>query len=219
MSRKAKSRENEANDTALYAQLFAPEPTKGQRRMIALLDAAIESYATLGIDETTFDSIAKAAGVSRPLVQHYFKTKRDVFLLVIRYIRAAFQAKAIEAIRRETEPDRQFEAYVRSTFEWMRERPKHALVWSLFYYYCGLDPEYRTLHTDLVRMGETRITALLEAGRKAGVFARVPEGAAKQIQAQITGALITLGSENHSAKAAKAFIESSIATCRKIAGC
>ncbi len=55
---------------SIYSNLFEFVPTRSQRRIIGLLEAAIRNYATIGIEKTTYDSIAKAAKVSRPLVQH-----------------------------------------------------------------------------------------------------------------------------------------------------
>ncbi|HWT92068.1 MAG TPA: TetR family transcriptional regulator [Solirubrobacteraceae bacterium] len=48
-------------------------------RRAALLAAATELFGTHGYDELSMAKIAKAAGVSKPLLYHYFPTKQKLF--------------------------------------------------------------------------------------------------------------------------------------------
>lgn len=198
------------------ADLFAPLPSKKQRRMLQMIEAAITSYATLGVDGTTYESVATLCGVTPPLVHNYFKSKKKLLEMAARYIRLNMQKMAIAAIAVETEPDRQLDAYVRSVFEWLERYPSHALVWYLFLYQCGFEKGFRKTNGEFVAQGRARLTALLAAGAERGQFH--PQDfvqAATAIQVHLTGALVTVESEG---LPVAPFRERSLAICRLLAG-
>src|SRR4051794_5779680 len=56
-----------------YTRL-APDDRRRQ-----LLDRAVELFAEHGYDELSMAAFAKAAGISKPLLYHYFPSKRDLF--------------------------------------------------------------------------------------------------------------------------------------------
>jgi AcrR family transcriptional regulator len=66
-------------------------------RRAQLIDLGVEMLATRRLDELSVELIAKAAGISRGLLFHYFPSKQDFHLEVAR-------AAAAEMLRR-TEPD------------------------------------------------------------------------------------------------------------------
>ena len=68
-----------------------------EKRRAQLIDLGVEMLATRRLDELSVELIAKAAGISRGLLFHYFPSKQDFHLEVAR-------AAAAEMIRR-TEPD------------------------------------------------------------------------------------------------------------------
>ena len=53
-------------------------PAASRRRQ--LLDVALETFARSGLEATTMDDIAHAAGVTKPLLYQHFKSKRALFL-------------------------------------------------------------------------------------------------------------------------------------------
>lgn len=53
-------------------------PAASRRRQ--LLEVALEAFATSGLDATTMEDIAGAAGVTKPLLYQHFKSKRALFL-------------------------------------------------------------------------------------------------------------------------------------------
>src|SRR3712207_7500450 len=59
--------------TPAYTRLQVDE----RRRQ--LLERATDLFATHGYDELSMAKIAKAAGISKPLLYHYFRSKRDLF--------------------------------------------------------------------------------------------------------------------------------------------
>jgi AcrR family transcriptional regulator len=68
-----------------------------QARRAQLIDLGVEMLATRRLDELSVELIAKAAGISRGLLFHYFPSKQD-------FHREVARAAAAEMLRR-TEPD------------------------------------------------------------------------------------------------------------------
>lgn len=64
-------------ETRAYRRLQVDE----RRRQ--LLEHAVELFATHGYDELSMAKIARASGVSKPLLYHYFPTKRQLFEAVL----------------------------------------------------------------------------------------------------------------------------------------
>lgn len=206
-----------AIDQSLLHELFDTLATKAQRTQMAILEAAIKNYSKVGVDETTYEKIAKTCKVSRPLIQHYFPDQHELFTLTMKYIRAKFQQISVEAIREEMSPDKQLEAYVRSNFSWAQRFRAHANVWLLFYHYCGVHPKFRELNTTFVRMGHERIQGLLELGIQRKVFAcKDPYMNAKLIQIIITGALVSICTDNSPIPVPK-FQEEIVKLCLELA--
>ena len=64
-----------------------------------MLDAAVVGFARHGYQAASMDEIAEAAGVSKPLVYLYLKSKEDLFAACLRRERAAL----VEAVRGGTQ--------------------------------------------------------------------------------------------------------------------
>lgn len=54
-------------------------------RRNALLNAALKEFAGKGFDEASTNVIAREAGISKPLMFHYVKNKKDFFLFLYDY--------------------------------------------------------------------------------------------------------------------------------------
>lgn len=181
---------------AVYSELFTLIPSRAQRRMIQIIEGAIKNYISLGVENTTYESIAKTCKISRPLIQHYFKDKDEVFEMAVKFIRVNYQQYTIQAFRGKNTPMEKLEAYVDSAIDWVKAFPAHQRVWNLFYYYCGVSSRMRDLNSSLVSIGHDRITALLQEGATEGIFATDNlTGRAKQIQVLITGSIVTATTE------------------------
>ncbi len=192
----------ETADKNIIFSLFDIVPTKAQERQLKIIEAAVEDFASVGIEKSTYESIARRSKVSRPLVHHYFPDKEVLIERAITYVRANFQSIAVKAIQGEEKSEHQLNAYIVSTFDWLKKYPAHVKVWLLFYYYCGIDAKYRKLNSDLVDMGHRRIKAILEIGhtQKRFIVKNATE-TAKLIQLLITGGLLAGCTENADLKA------------------
>jgi AcrR family transcriptional regulator len=58
-------------------------PQSADQRRVQVLDAAVEAFATAGLQGATTAGIAAAAGISQPYVMHLFGSKKGLFLAVL----------------------------------------------------------------------------------------------------------------------------------------
>src|SRR5258708_37127778 len=65
-----------------------PRMRKAARKK-QLLSHAKQLFTTLGYQDTTTDKIARAAGVSEPVLYRHFESKKALFLAVLQEIREA----------------------------------------------------------------------------------------------------------------------------------
>lgn len=188
----------------VWGQLFPAGPTKSQQTQIRIAEAAIRLYAKDGAQATIFENIAQAAKVSRALILRYFPTYSALMMFMAKYIRAQLQELAVQRLSAAEGPKAQLEAYIDSTFEWIEAYPHHVKVWLYFYYLSSLDKKTRDLNTELVDIGHKRIQRLIEDGQKAGVFPKSnASAAARALQTQLTGSLLSCMSENRREDLAK----------------
>jgi AcrR family transcriptional regulator len=136
-----------------------------------ILAQAKQLFVTLGYQNTTTEKIARAAGVSEPMLYRHFDSKKALFLEVLHQIRDATVTRWQAASADIADPLAKIHAIVDSYLGSTRE---HAL-------------EYRIMHRSLVETDDEEILALLRAfyldseailaqiiaeGQQAGVFRR-----------------------------------------------
>src|SRR5438128_4268466 len=153
------------------------EPTKNVPRMRKaerkrqLLAQAKHLFVTLGYQNTTTEKIARAAGVSEPVLYRHFESKKSLFLGVLREIREATLTRWHTDTAELTDPLAKLHAIVDMYLGTTRE---HAL-------------EFRIMHRTLIETDDEEIAAFLRAfyldsealladviraGQQTGVFRR-----------------------------------------------
>lgn len=196
----------------IYHRLGEP---KFRRKAFSILEAAITCYAKNGFDHVTLEMVAREAGVTRPLIKHYFKNADDVRDHAMKYIRLLFQKIAIDAMVAQPDPVSMLEAYVRSCFRWLDSSRTHSQVWLSFLHTCSHSRKERLLNTEAVNTGTDRITSLLREGQKQKLFTCAdPVAAARALQVMMTGGLISSVSED----APKNLADLTVEQCHTIAG-
>ncbi|MGZ3743584.1 MAG: TetR/AcrR family transcriptional regulator [Pseudobdellovibrionaceae bacterium] len=181
----------------IYRELFPPNLSKAEARKIKILEAAIKTYSDLGIEYVSYEDIAREAKTSRPLVQHHFPDKRELFLTCMRFIRAQYQELAVKYISQAKGPQEQLIFYIRSTLPWLRDYRPHVSAWLFYFYLCCGDKELRAQHRELTEMGFNRIVEILRQGSEAEIFSKKDHARkAKAIQQLITGVIMQYMTEN-----------------------
>lgn len=186
-------------ENVLFLEMF-PEltKTKTQNRALTILEAAIRLYREEGIENTTYERIAKVAKISRPLIFQYFSDYDDLFYKAMKFIRVQFQFFAVEAIKKApNNPKDRFIAYVESTSDWCEQFPNYASGLLLYLQKSSCVDRDRDFNTQFSEAGAERIATLIEEGVAAGQF-QVEDArtTAKQVQIMIAGCVVTQLTEN-----------------------
>lgn len=83
--------------------------TAGRRRQ-QLIDVALESFARNGLEATTMDDIASAAGVTKPLLYQHFRSKRALFLELLSAVARDIVEEIAKAVADAKTPRQEVEA-------------------------------------------------------------------------------------------------------------
>ena len=181
----------------LFSEVYLRAEPKSRRRALALVEAAISCFAKSGFENVSLEMIAREAGVSRTLLNHYFSDANEIREISIKYIRLCFQKIAVEALAKGSDPKEMLASYVDACFFWLKNFRKHALVWLSFLHRCANLKTFRALNTKAVDVGHQRIMTVLEMGQQAGIFTfKDCQQSAKTIQSLICGALVSIVSED-----------------------
>jgi AcrR family transcriptional regulator len=178
--------------------LFKTEATKSQAQQIKIVQAAIKSFAHNGIEKTSYTQLAKDCEISRTLIHHYFPTLDSLFLLAARYARQTLLECAVEGLRVHTTDERkQLDGYIKGCFRWVELFPDQAKFWMLYFYQSSLGGVAKAENTAMVRSGHERIQHMILSGKEKNYFKfKNPQQTAKAIQVMITGAIVTVLTED-----------------------
>src|SRR5712691_8011517 len=148
----------------------SPRMRKADRKR-QLVEQAKQLFVTLGYQETTTEKIARAAGVSEPVLYRHFESKKALFLEVLREIREATLTRWHTATALLSDPLAKLHAIIDMYLGTTRE---HAL-------------EFRIMHRTLIETNDEEIAAFLRSfyldsqnllaqvisdGQQTGVFRR-----------------------------------------------
>ena len=86
---------------------FESLPEEKKKR---ILDAAIEEFAVNGYDKASTNSIVKKADISKGILFHYFKSKKNLFLYIFDYCITNLTDKYYSV--KETDPKDIFERFI-----------------------------------------------------------------------------------------------------------
>jgi AcrR family transcriptional regulator len=174
-------------------ELFPRKLSKGDQKRLQILEAAVKMYAKVRIEDLPVEEVARLAKITRPLLQHYYPDKNELFRSAMKLVRAQFQELAIRHIQLAKTPRERIVRYIESTFEWYRENPIHVKSWILYFQACANDNDIKAEHSQMTTMGQERIIAMLKDGFDRGDL----NLKAKAIQRIITGALMEIVTEEN----------------------
>jgi AcrR family transcriptional regulator len=135
-----------------------------------IVDAMRASVAARGIAGSTFDRVAREAGVSRGLLHYYFGTKERLLVEVVRRESEVRAQSLDQAVAGAAGADELIDALVRSLEEILGEGTS-AMVTFYELLTLGLrTPEIATELAELARRTRIRLADALRAGSEAGTF-------------------------------------------------
>jgi AcrR family transcriptional regulator len=146
-----------------------PRALTGERAQ-RIVDAMRSSVALRGAAGSTFDHVAREAGVSRGLLHYYFGTKERLLVEVVRRDTELRLAALDEALADAHTADNFIDALVRSLEDLVEHDPGFVtLVFELFTA-ARRNDEIATEVAELYRRTREHVAALLEAKQAEGVL-------------------------------------------------
>ncbi|MGR3463697.1 TetR family transcriptional regulator C-terminal domain-containing protein [Limimaricola sp.] len=108
----------------------SPPRTRIQARNRAtILEAALEVFAAHGFRGATIDRIAQAAGLSKPNLLYYFRSKEALHLAILEDLMDLWLAP-LRGMDPEGEPREQILTYVRRKLEMSRDHPRESRLFA-----------------------------------------------------------------------------------------
>ncbi len=101
----------------MASRAYTRLPVDERRRL--LLERATELFATHGYDELTMAKIARGAGISKPLLYHYFRSKRALFEAVLQHAAEEHLARIESPLDPERPPVEQLAASLDAYLRWI----------------------------------------------------------------------------------------------------
>ena len=103
----------------MASRAYTRLPVDERRRL--LLERATELFATHGYDELTMAGIARGAGISKPLLYHYFRSKRALFEAVLQHAAEQHLARIGSPLDPERSPAEQLAASLDAYLRWIED--------------------------------------------------------------------------------------------------
>ncbi len=96
-------------------------PAAQRRRQ--LIEVAIESFAREGFHTTTMNTVAEAAGITKPVLYQHFESKHDLFLVLLRDISERLWDTVSQSALEQSSPRQQVEGGVAAVFSFFQSHP------------------------------------------------------------------------------------------------
>jgi TetR/AcrR family transcriptional regulator len=113
----------------------ADEPNTGPNTRIQrekreiILDAALEVFSTHGFRGATIDQIAEAAGMSKPNLLYYYRSKEEIHRTLLHRLLDTWLAPLRE-MNAEGDPLKELRGYIRRKIEMARDYPRESRLFA-----------------------------------------------------------------------------------------
>lgn len=141
--------------------------TENEQRAL-IISAAAGLFARFGLEKTTMEDIARAAGKGKSSLYYYFESKEKVFAEVIRTEIAGLRQTIRKAIDEEDDPYNKFTRFVGTRLHYLNEKADQ---------YTTIRDEYlkhyrfiQQLTDDYAHWEMSTIQEIIEYGRDRGMF-------------------------------------------------
>jgi TetR/AcrR family transcriptional regulator len=145
---------------------------RAQDRRAAVLDIACTVFSRGTYHGTTTAEIARAAGVSEPILYRHFPSKRDLYLACIAETWRRMRVRWEAALAAEPDPAEWIAAMGRSFLEWEEQRALISNLWLQSLAEASDDPKIRVhVRADLRRV-HAFVADVVRRSQEAGGIAR-----------------------------------------------
>jgi TetR/AcrR family transcriptional regulator len=148
------------------AQNLSRKTRTGEANAERILDAALEAFAAYGFRGASIDQIAKGAGLSKPNLLYYFRTKEGLYSAVL----ARTLEMWLEPLREldsRSDPRVALSAYITRKLDYSRSHPTASRLFAMEMLQGAphLDPALKTTLGDLVEAKSRTIEGWIRDGR------------------------------------------------------
>ena len=102
----------------------------GEANVQRILDAALSAFAMDGFAGARIDAIAEEAGLSKPNLLYYFRSKQDLYLAVLRRTLDMWLVP-LARIEADSDPRAALTDYVTEKLEYARDHPKASRLFAI----------------------------------------------------------------------------------------
>lgn len=144
----------------MSAKAQRPRPkTRIQReKQEVILEAALDVFSQFGFRGSTIDQIAEAAGMSKPNLLYYFKSKEDIHAPLLARILDTW-LEPLREMSPEGDALSEIRSYIRRKLEMSRDFPRESRLFANEMLR-GAPGFYEILHTDLKNLVDEKATII-----------------------------------------------------------
>lgn len=158
-------------------------PADERRALIA--DAAARLFAEGGYAATTIEDIARAAGVTKPMVYRHFDSKKALHLALLEKHRDELARVALSEYAAGDEPlDVRVEAMIDAWFTYVE---RHPYAWRLLFSDTTGDPEVQAFHAEIQAKQRAADVMLLRLQDRVAIPEEQLEPLAEVVRSSLTG--------------------------------
>jgi TetR/AcrR family transcriptional regulator len=143
-----------------------------EERRAAVLDTACTVFSRGTYHGTTTAEIARAAGVSEPILYRHFPSKRDLYLACIDETWRRTRVRWEEAVAAEPNPGEWIAAMGRAFLEWGEQRAVISNLWLQALAEASEDPKIRAQMRGLIRKVHGFVADVMRRSQDDGGIAR-----------------------------------------------
>ncbi|MFC3700534.1 transcriptional regulator BetI [Reinekea marina] len=150
-----------------------------------LIEATLLSVEQYGFNKTTINSIAKIAGVSTGIINHYFGGKQGLLEATVRFLLQSLHDELMKELRKidNKDPVKRLEAIVKANFAQVQTADKSSKTWLAFWTQAMHDEQFSALQ----QVNERRLLSNLRYSFKQLLPSDQVEQAAQTTAALIDG--------------------------------
>jgi AcrR family transcriptional regulator len=139
-----------------------------EKKKEKIIEIATKVFSRFGMKKSTMDEIAQKIRMGKSTIYHYFKSKEDIFLEVVRKEAQTFRTYLEDELKQAEKPEEKFRIYAKVRMKYLME---------LVNYYSTLTDAYLEIYpfTDGIRKEFTEfeistICGIFEEGIEKGIF-------------------------------------------------
>jgi len=93
-----------------------------------ILNAAENEFARHGFSGARMKTMAKAAGLDKATIYHYFRTKQDIYNAVLAEVIMSFSALASKGFNHDTDPGVELDEFISMLIDFLNKHKSFALI-------------------------------------------------------------------------------------------